>query len=104
MAAPPPSSFDPASWGSAQWIITTIIGIFTAVSGYAMKTSNHLSRHSLQLGQHKEMIDEIKEDLSEKSTQEDVSGILQFIEIKFDQLNTRLERIDARIDSILRKP
>ena len=93
MANPSTSNFDPSSWGFVQWTITTIVGVATAVFGYILRINTHLATHSEQLNQNKDDIAELSKELGDITT---------LIENRFDQLNSRLERLDFRIDASLR--
>jgi len=108
-------NLDPTPWGFIEWSLTTIAGVILGIVGFVMRTNGKITAHSSQLldnnkiiGQVVEDMVEIKDKLSIRPTHEDISKLLRLVqdtlEQRFDQLSVRLDRIDGRIDSILRKP
>lgn len=111
MTTPPPP-LDTPPWGFIEWAITTLSAIVLGVTGYVMKTANALHSNSVDLNHQKNVlgdvlddVKEIKDKLSLRPTQEDIGNLISnmqtILELKFDQLNNRLSRLDERIDRIL---
>ena len=107
-----PTPLDPPPWGFLEWVITSLVGVVLAVTGYMMRNSSNITNHEVKISHHEAVLEtvledvkEVKEKLSIRPTHEDIGKLIfnmqTILEARLDQVSNRLSRIDERIDSIL---